>query len=536
MFRYRASQPIAIGRPPVISKRGMVATSQHLAAQAGLRILQQGGNAIDAAIATAATLTVTEPTSNGIGGDAFALVWTHGKLHGLNASGPAPRGISLKAVADKGFSEMPTRGWIPVTVPGVPAAWATLSQRFGKLPLKTVMESAIFYAENGYAVSPTVAKQWARAYDRYTPLENDPQFKPWFSLFAPKGRAPLAGEHWCSADHASTLRKIADSQARDFYEGELAGRIDASSREHGGYLRKEDLAAYQVQWIDPISTSYRGYQVWELPPNGQGIATLEALAILEGMHSESHESEKRVHHAIEAVKLAMSDAAAYVTDPSYMPILPEQLLSEKHISQQRGRIGERALMPTCNEVQRGGTVYLATADDQGNMVSYIQSNYEGFGSGIVIPNTGIAMQNRGANFSLDPKHPNCLEGQKRSYHTIIPGFLTKDEQAIGPFGVMGGFNQPQGHLQTLLHSIDREMDPQSTLDAPRWRWLSGRSIVVEEHFPQSIVQALRERGHEVEFSANRELFGRGQIIWGDESEGFFVGGTDSRSDGTVAAW
>lgn len=536
MLHHNPTSSIAFGRPPVVARHGMVATSQHLAAQAGLRILQEGGNAIDAAIATAATLTVTEPTSNGIGGDAFALVWAQGKLHGLNASGPAPRGISLKAVTDKGFSGMPTRGWIPVTVPGVPSAWAALSERFGRLPLERVMESAIHYARQGYAVSPTVARQWARAYDRYAPLASDPQFTPWFSLFAPNGRAPRAGELWSSGHHATTLERIAATHARDFYEGEIADRIDAYSRAHEGYLRKEDLAAYRPEWIDPIKTSYKGYHVWELPPNGQGIAVLEALAILEGMHSEGHESEKRVHHAIEATKLAMSDAAAYIAEPSSMPYSVAQLLSNDYIARQRSRIAEQARIPSCGEPQRGGTVYLATADDQGNMVSYIQSNYEGFGSGIVIPETGIAMQNRGANFSLDPTHPNRLEGGKRSYHTIIPGFLSKAGRAIGPFGVMGGFNQPQGHLQTLLHSIDRDMDPQSTLDAPRWRWLSGNSVVVEAHFPQPIIQALRARGHEVEISENKELFGRGQIIWVDESDGFFMGGTDSRSDGTVAAW
>lgn len=528
--------PYALGRFPIMAKQGMVATSQHLAAQAGLRVLERGGNAIDAAVATAAALTVVEPVSNGLGGDAFALVWTKGKLHGLNASGRSPRAIDPQALRDQGHSEMPRIGWAPVTVPGIPAAWASLVERFGSLPLSELLESAISYAEEGFAVTANVARTWQRAFKRYEKLACDPLFTPWFETFAPLGRAPREGELFASPAHAKTLRAIGASGARDFYTGKIASHIDAFSRSHGGHLRIDDLASHVSEWVQPISVGYRGYDVWEIPPNGQGIAALSALNILNGFDPADRFDERSYHRAIEAIKMAMSDAAAYVAEPNSMSVSTQDLLSQSYAALRRSLITEQALEPACGKPMQGGTVYLATADDQGNMVSFIQSNYEGFGSAVVIPGTGIALQNRGANFSLDLSHPNRLEPGKRPYHTIIPAFLTKDNHAVGPFGVMGGFNQPQGHVQVVLNTIDGLLDPQAALDAPRWRWLAGKQVLVEHHFPLHIAKALAERGHEIKVSMEPEMFGRGQIIWRNHESGLLIGGTESRTDGAVVAW
>lgn len=528
--------PYSLHRLPVYAKNGMVATSQHLAAQAGLRILQQGGNAVDAAVATAAVLAVVEPVSNGLGGDAFALIWIRGKLYGLNSSGPSPKSISLEKVTASGHTEMPHLGWTSVNVPGIPAAWAELSKRFGRLPFKNVLQSAIDYANNGYIVTPTIARAWQRACAHYQPYKNDPLFTPWFETFAPSGRAPKEGQLWASPAHGATLKKIADTEARDFYNGEIAEKIAAFSTAHNGYMQLEDLSAYKPEWVDPISVCYRGYDVWEIPPNGQGIAALSALNILKGLPPANRFDERSYHQSIEAIKLAMSDAAAYVTEPRCMPVSVEDLLSDEYAATRRALIQDEALEPSHGQAQRGGTVYLATADDEGTMVSYIQSNYEGFGSAVVIPGTGIAMANRGCNFSLDVNHPNRLEESKRPYHTIIPAFLTKDGSPIGPFGVMGGFNQPQGHVQVVLNTIDGTLDPQAALDAPRWRWLSSKKVLLESHFPHHIAQALARRGHQVQISMDPELFGRGQIIWRDQTTGMLIGGTETRADGAVVAW
>ncbi|MFV8828147.1 gamma-glutamyltransferase family protein [Alkalihalobacterium sp. APHAB7] len=528
--------PYSSQRMVTYGKKGMVATSQPLAAQAGLDILKKGGNAIDAAIATAACLTVVEPTSNGIGGDAFALVWTKGKLHGLNANGPSPSSISIDAVKEKGHEEIPKFGWIPVTVPGVPAAWAELSEKFGKLSLKEVLQPAIEYAENGYPLSPVLAYFWKGAYNSYKKQLNGDEFKHWFETFAPGGKPPEVGEVWSSKGHADTLRAIAETNAKDFYEGELADKIDAFSQEYGGFLRKEDLQNYKPEWVDPISVNYRGYDVWEIPPSGQGLIALMALNIAKGYEFSHRDSVDTLHKQIEAMKLAFVDGMKYITEPKHMKTTVDKLLSEEYTKARRDLIGDEALLPEAGEPPRGGTVYLATADEEGNMVSFIQSNYMGFGSGLVVPGTGIGLQNRGHNFSMDPNHDNALAPNKKTFHTIIPGFLTKDNEAVGSFGVMGGFMQPQGHMQVVMNTIDFQLNPQAALDAPRWQWMKDKTVLVEQSMPSHLVQALAAKGHQVQIAPHSGSFGRGQIIWRDPKTGVLAGGTEMRTDGAIAVW
>jgi gamma-glutamyltranspeptidase/glutathione hydrolase len=529
------NHPYPSRRNTVFANNGMVATSQPLAAQAGLDILKKGGNAIDAAIATAACLTVVEPTSNGIGGDAYALIWTKGELHGLNASGPAPKSISIDALKKLGHEEMPKFGFIPVTVPGAPAAWAECSRRFGKLPLSEVLRPAIEYAEKGYPLTPILGKYWKGAYNAYKQNLKGEEFEHWFETFAPNGRAPEIGEVWKSPDHARTLQSIGETNAESFYRGELADKIDAYSKKYGGFISKEDLAAYQPEWVQPIKVNYRGYDVWEIPPNGQGLVALMALNILKGFEFTEKDTVDTYHKQIESIKLAFADGKKFITDAPHMSVKVEALLSDAYAEQRRGLIADHALLPEAGNPPKGGTVYLATADGEGNMVSFIQSNYMGFGSGLVVPGTGIGLQNRGHNFSLNPEDENRLEPGKKTYHTIIPGFITKDNEAVGPFGVMGGFMQPQGHTQVAMNLIDFNMNPQAALDAPRWQWMDGKTVEVERHVPEHIAQALARKGHQVKVSLDSGGFGRGQIIIRD-ANGVLAGGTESRTDGTVAAW
>lgn len=516
-------------------RRGMVATSQPLAAQVGMRILQQGGNAVDAAIASAAALTVVEPTSNGIGSDVFAIVWMNGKLHGLNASGPAPAGATIEAVKALGHERMPKHGMIPVTVPGAPAAWSTLSERFGKLPFAELLAPAIEFAEQGFPVSPVVHQMWEDAFHSYSRYD-DKAFLPWFDTFAPEGRAPRPGEMWSSPDHARSLRLIGESHARTFYDGELADRIDAFFRERGGLLRREDLAAFTPEWVEPISTRYRGHEIWEIPPNGCGLIALQALGMLEQLSVEGRDPVDTLHRRIEATKLAYVDGLHYITDREAMRPSVDQMLADDYFKSRAALIGERALDPVHGNPITGGTVYLATADAEGNMVSFIQSNFKGFGSGIVVPGTGISLQNRGWSFSLDPEHANALAPGKRTYHTIIPGFITRDGQAVGPFGVMGGFMQPQGHVQVVTAMLDDHLNPQAALDVPRWKWTEGRTVEVEPHFPDHLAQALARRGHKIVKAADPISFGRGQIILRDSETGVLSGGTEPRTDGAVIPW
>lgn len=529
--------PYASKRFVTYAKNGMVCTSQNLAAQAGLSILQKGGNAIDAAIATAACLTVVEPTSNGIGGDNFALVWTGGKLHGMNSSGYAPQLISVEALRERGITEMPSEGFLSVTVPGAPSGWAALAKKFGRLPLTETLAPAIRYAEEGFPVSPIVAKYWQYEIAYYRGKDWGEVLQPFFDTFTnAQGKAPVAGEYWRCPDQAKTLRLIAETEGEAFYRGELAEKIDAFSRKHDAFIRKEDLAGFHTDWVDPISVNYRGYDVWEIPPNGQGLVTLMALNILNGMEVAPRGSIEAYHQQIESLKLAFSDGKAYISDPRTMRAKVEDLLSPEFAAQRRACIGQEAMVPAPGTLPSGGTVYLNAADGEGNMISMIQSNYRKFGSGIVIPGTGISLQNRGAGFVLEENHPNVLAPGKKPYHTIIPGFLTKDGEAVGPFGVMGGFMQPQGHLQVVMNTIDWHLNPQAALDAPRWMWTEGKTVKVEPEFPNDIAEALARKGHNIVRSVDENGFGRGQIIWRDPETGVLMGGTDRRCDSQIACY
>lgn len=522
-------------RNVIYGRKGMVCTGNPLAAQAGLDVLRKGGNAIDAAVAAASALTVVEPTANGIGSDAFAIIYTGGKLYGLNSSGPSPMGISLNAVTSRGFDKMPESGVIPVNVPGAPGAWAALSKRFGQLSLKESMASAIEYAEEGYVLQPGVGSSWRAGYNRYYKLlPQMPELQGWFDTFAPEGAVLQTGDILTLPDHARTLRAIAETDAEAFYKGEIAEKIDRFFKEHGGFLRKEDLAGFVPEWVTPLTADYKGYTVCEIPPNGHGITVLMALNILRGIE-ETNDLFTETHRQIEAMKLAFTDAQKYVADPRYMQVAPAQLLSEEYAASRRSMIGGEALMPQPWTPVKGGTVYLCTADADGNMVSYIQSNYMGFGSGVVVPGTGVSMNNRGANFYLDPAAANCIGPGKKSYHTIIPGFLMKDRKPVGPFGIMGGFMQPQAHLQVLLSAIDHHLNPQDALDKPRWMWTGGKTIEVEQSFDPALLGQLARAGHHIVVRQSSVPFGRGEIIWRDD-RGVLVGGCEMRTDGQVAVW
>jgi len=528
--------PYRAQRMTTYARNGMVATSQPLAADVGLEMLKKGGNAIDAAIATAACLTVVEPTSNGIGGDAFAIVWFKDEIYGLNASGPAPKSISIDEVKSRGYDKMPKHGWLPVTVPGAPASWAALSKRFGKLPFKELLQPAIRYAEEGFPVSPILAKNWDLRLKDFNKSLDGEMFQSWFDTFASGGKTPKAGEIWKSQSHADTLRKIADTNAESFYKGDLADDISQFSEKYDGFLSKEDLEQYEPDWVDPISINYRGYDVWEIPPNGQGLNALLALNILKQFDLNERDCIDTHHKQIEAMKLAFADGQYYITDPEYMEMKVEDILSESYAKRRKELIGAMAALPETGDPYESGTVYLASADADGNMVSFIQSNYDGFGSGLVVPNTGIALQNRGSDFSLDPEHPNALLPGKKSYHTIIPGFLTKDNQAVGPFGVMGGYMQPQGHMQVVMNMVDFHLNPQATLDAPRWMWTGDLTVRVEPHFPDHLAQGLVRKGHNIERAVDEAGFGRGQIICRDNDTGVLYGGTESRTDASISCW
>ncbi len=533
-----ADFPYPSRRMPLLASRGVVATSTPLAVQAGLGMLLAGGNAVDAALAAAATLTVVEPTQNGIGSDAFALVWDGSKLHGLNGSGRAPAALTPAVCRSLGLSELPPRGWLAVTVPGTPRAWHDLHQRFGRLPFASLFEPAVSYAEEGFPLSPQVAAAWAGSQQRYAETNVGPEYAGWFDTFAAGGRGARAGDVWRLPGHARSLRSIAESGAESFYRGEIAERTVAFAARTGGYIAAQDLADHVSTWDEPISAGYRGYDVWELPPNCQGAVALEALSILEGLDlGPERETVESYHRQIEAVKLAFADAYAYLGDPKSMTVPVSSLLAPDYVAARRALIGPEARDPGPGEPPPGGTVYIAAADRDGMMVSYIQSNYSGFGSGIVVPETGVALQNRGSGFSLRPGHPNLLGPGKRPFHTLMPGFLTRGGEAVGPFSVMGTSMQPQGHLQMVVNQIDYGLNPQASLDAPRWRWLRGKELNLEPGVPEAIVAGLRTKGHEINIREGffGPAFGRGQIIRRLPS-GAYLAGSETRADGYAAGF
>lgn len=528
--------PYASTRFPVVAANGMVCTGSSLAASAGLQILRDGGNAIDAAIATAACLTVVEPTANGIGSDAFAIVWHNNQLHGLNASGYAPASISIDAVKAKHPEAlvMPSHGWTPVMVPGTPKGWAVLSQTFGKLPLTKVLQPAIEYARGGFPITPNVGIMWERAYRKYQDMfGSDAQFQAWFETFGVNGRAPKGQEIMYLPALADALERIAQTNSVDFYLGELAkSMVDASNR-FGGFLSMQDLAEYQVSFVEPMKMHYRGYDICEIPPNGQGIVALMALNILKHTDIMSTPCLNNYHRQFEAMKLAFADGIHDITDPHQMTLNPKKWLSSAYGLQRAKQIREYAQLPRVMEPTGSDTVYLCTADKEGNMVSYIQSNYMGFGSGIVV--NGVSLQNRGHTFSLDAAHANALAPRKKTYHTIIPGFIMQNERAIGSFGIMGGYMQPQAHVQVAMNLIDYHMNPQAALDAPRWQWIKDNRFIVEPSFDTAIAKALVAKGHQIDVSLDVSPFGRGQMIV-QQTSGVYVGGCDSRTDSSCASY
>lgn len=527
-------------RYPIYARGGMVNCSSPQAAAAGLEILRRGGNAMDAAVAAASALTVVEPTANGIGADAFALIWSEKdqQLFGLNSSGPAPMLASRERILADGkdtSGKMPVSGWTPVTVSGAPKAWAEITGRFGRLSLEENLAPAVKYAREGYPCSPNLSLMWDSAFRAYSARLIGPEFEEWFRTFAPEGRSYAPGEMIFLPNHADTLEQIGRTNADAFYKGDLARKIDAASRQFGGYLRYEDLAAFEAKWVEPIRVCYRGYEVCEIPPNGQGIVALMALNILKEFDFPEKESVETYHAQLEAIKLAFADAFRYVTDPEHMTVDYHALLDPAYGAQRAKQIESRAKIHTNGIPPKSGTVYLCCADGEGNMVSYIQSNYMGFGSGIVVPGTGIALQNRGADFSLNPDDANCIAPGKKTYHTIIPGFLMKDGKPVGPFGVMGGYMQPQGHVQVAMNFIDFHMDPQQALDAPRWQWMRDNTVTVETRFDPNMALQLQAKGHMVLMDLNTPSFGRGQMIVRLEN-GTLVGGTESRTDSNIACF
>ena len=522
--------PYPSQRMPIMAKN-VVATSQPLAAQAGLRMLLQGGNAVDAAVAAAAALTVVEPTSNGIGSDAFCILWDGEKLHGLNASGRSPAALTPERFAGQGA--VPLRGWDAVTVPGAVSAWVELSEKFGKLPFERLLEPAIIYAREGFLVSPITAKAWSFAPKTFG------EFEAFSKGFLPDGRAPNAGDLFTFPDQATTLRKIAATKGEAFYRGELAQAIAADAKKHGALLTEEDLANHRADWVGTVSQGYGGVELHEIPPNGQGLAALIMLGILKHHDVSQYppDSADSLHLQIEAMKLAFADAYRYISDPATMDVDIRDLLDNGYLAERAQLISMReARDPGHGTPERGGTVYLTTADESGMMVSFIQSNYYGFGSGIVVPGTGISLQNRGAGFVLDEGHPNQVGPAKRPFHTIIPGFVTRGGQPVMSFGVMGGPMQPQGHAQMVVRMFIYDQNPQTASDAPRWRVLEGRKVAVEQGFSDQVLNELTSRGHALDRSelGTDFSFGGAQLIYKTESG--YIAGSDHRKDGQAVGY
>ena len=528
-------------RNVVYARKTMACTSIPQGAQIGLDVMKAGGNAMDAAVAMAAAMPLLEPTSNGLGSDCVALVWVEAekKLYGLNASGVAPAALSAAMVREMGHQAMPKAGWIPTMVPGAPAGWAELNRRFGTKPLAQLFAPAISAAREGVPVQVNLEPMWeADARRIASAMEQDPAPHAywWERFMKPDGTPYRAGDVFRWEEYAQTLEELAATGCESYYRGPLMEKIVAFSQATGGYFCEDDFRNYKPEWVEPISTDYKGYTVCEIPPNGHGITVLMALNLLKGLElSGQKDCADTYHKILESIKLAFADTKTYVADPRYMRTRVEDLLSEEYAARRRALISEQALTPEAGDPSCGGTIYLCTADPQGNMVSFIQSNYTTFGAGVAIPGTGISLQNRGANFSLDEGSDNCLAGGKRSYHTIIPGFLMRDGEAVGPFGVMGAFMQPQGHVLVVVNTVDYHMNPQEAMDAPRIQWTGGKHIQLEREVPAHIAQELARRGHEVEIVNSNLHMGRGQIIWKTEN-GLYIGGTEPRCDGTVAAW
>lgn len=518
-------------RKVTYAKNQVVASSEGLASQAGYEILKKGGNAIDAAVACAAALTVVEPCSNGIGSDCFAIVHYEGKTYGLNSSGYSSRNISIDKVKERGFSEMPKFGLVPVTVPGTPKGWASLIKKFGNLSLEEVLQPAVNLARNGFCLSETVGYYFDKAIETYQKTNKTAEFNHFFRTFTDNGRRYKAGDFFRNDDLADTLEEIGKTSAQSFYKGELAEKIVKFMKKHNGFIDADDLAKYDSHFVEPMSLKYKGYDILELPPNGQGLTCLMALNLLKDKEVKKDDIQT-LHKQIEAIKIAFSDTQKYVTDPKFMEMKPDYFISDDYKQLRENDLTDKAKLMEPIDYKSSGTVYLATADKRGNMVSFIQSNYMGFGSGLVVDGTGISLQNRGHTFSLDPDHANALEPRKKTYHTIIPGFIKKNDFAVGPFGVMGGFMQPQGHLQVLMNMIDFDMNPQEALDAPRFRWDKELKVALETYFDDSVKKDLEKLGHDAFVDPASGGFGRGQIIINKKDH--YEIGTETRCNGHIA--
>jgi gamma-glutamyltranspeptidase / glutathione hydrolase len=539
-------------RSEVVARHGMVCTSVPLATQVGIDILKRGGSAVDAAIAANATLGLMEPVSNGIGGDLFAIIYSpkDNKLYGINGSGRSPLGLSyeqMKAELDKlGRKTIPPQGMLPISVPGTVDAWAELHKKFGKLKLADDLAPAIRYAEEGFPVSELIAYYWSFGPRIYKDLPG--AFTETYTI---NGRTPAKGDIFKNAALANTLRLIGEKGRDAFYRGEIADKIDKFMRENGGFLRKEDFEKHTSTWVDPVSVSYRGYDVFELPPNGQGIATLQMLNILEGfdLAKMGRNSPDTLHTMIETKKIVWADRAKYYADPASAKIPLKQLLSKEYAAERRKLIDltHAAKTVAAGKIDNGDTIYLCTADDEGNMVSLIQSNYRGMGSGIVVPGLGFMFQDRGELFSLEPGHANVYAPGKRPFHTIIPGFVMKDGKPWEAFGVMGGDMQPQGHVQVLTNQIDFGLNVQEAGDASRWhhegdneptgeKMENGGYVDLESGIPAETQRELKKRDHDVRFDVGG--YGGYQAIkveWHDGTR-VYVGASESRKDGMAAGY
>ena len=532
-------------RSEVIAQHGMAATSQPLATQTALYILRQGGNAIDAAIAANAVLGLTEPTGNGVGGDLFAIVWDakEEKLLGLNASGRSPYDLSLKYFQEEGYEQVPTLGPLSVSVPGCVSGWFALHEKLGSLPMTTILQPAIDYAENGFPLTEVIAYGWernARVLQKYEGFSE---------VYMPNGKTPAKGEIFKNPNLASTLQTIANEGRDAFYQGEIAHTIAEYVQAEGGFLSYKDFTDHTAEWVEPVSTNYRGYDVYELPPNGQGTAALQMLNILEGydIASMGFGSADYIHHLVEAKKLAFEDRAKYYADPDFVQIPLEQLISKEYAQARSELIDPEQAADDfpAGELEQGNTIYMTVADKDGNMISLIQSNYSGMGSGMTPPGLGFVLQNRGALFSLEEGHNNVFEPHKRPFHTIIPGFVLKEGKPYLSFGLMGGAMQPQGHVQVLVNIIDFGMNVQEAGDAPRIRHASdsqptggkmtdGGILSMESGISQQTVQQLLRMGHTIQPSIG--AYGGYQAIMYDAENNVYIGASESRKDGQAAGY
>jgi gamma-glutamyltranspeptidase/glutathione hydrolase len=528
-----------VGRSVVRAQNGMVASSQPLASLAGLEVLKRGGNAVDAAVAMAAVLSVTEPMMTGIGGDMFALVyWSKTKeLKGLNASGRAPRALSLDHFAKKNVKQMPQFGMESVTVPGAFDGWMALNEKYGTMKLADLLAPAIAYAENGFPVMEKTAEDWEAEVDKLK------QNAAASANYLVNGRAPRAGEIFRQPNLARTFRILASGGREAFYKGEIAQAIVDYCRKNGGFITLEDLSATKHDWVEPISTTYRGYTVYEIPPSGQGITALIALNILEGFDLKklSAQPERYYHTLIEATKLAFADRNRYIADPSFAKVPVSQLLSKEYAARRRALIDPNKALdsPPPGDINVGtDTTYLTVVDKDGNAVSFINSLFDAFGSGIVAGDTGIVLQNRGSGFSLNADHPNRLEPGKRPFHTIIPAMVLKDGELFMSFGVMGGAIQAQGHVQVLVNLIDRGMGLQQAIDAARYRFTAGKSVLLEDELGATVIQRLLSMGHVRARPPGvlRSSMGGGQAIMIDPVSKTLMGASDPRKDGMALGY